>query len=57
MGLAQMANMTDIYLLSVFTYWEYIFWNNKLEDRFTNHMMLIFFFLAFVTFLEVRYER
>lgn len=57
MGLAQMANMTDIYLLSVFTYQECVFLNKKLEERFTSYMMLIYFFLVFVTLMGVRYER
>lgn len=31
------------FLLSVFSHQKYDFWNSKLEDRFTNHMMLIYF--------------
>lgn len=47
MGLAQMVNVTDVHLLSMFTYQELDLWNNMLEDRFAKHMMLIYF-LAFL---------
>lgn len=43
MGLAQMVNMTDVCLLSMLMYQELGLWNNILEDRFTNHMMPIYF--------------
>lgn len=50
MGLAQMVNMTDVYLLSMFMYQEIGLWNDMLEDRFTNHMILIYF----LAFLDIR---
>lgn len=51
MGLAQMVNMTDVYFLSMFMYQELGLWNDTLEDRFTNHMMLIYL-LAFLDIIR-----
>lgn len=50
MRLAQMANVTNVYLPSMFMYQELGLWNDMLEDRFTNHITLIYF----LAFLEIR---